>query len=107
MAAFAERQHDEALRERLERAIEGKGAFFRFREIVHGENLSEQWYAFSTGRQMGHAREFLADRGIHVGRRTGPVSADARPCRRLIPSTVEQLTRAIVRSSSGHHPFGP
>jgi hypothetical protein len=67
MAAFAERQHDEALRERLERAIEGKGAFFRFRDLLHGENLSEQWYAFSTDRQMGRAREFLADNGIRVG----------------------------------------
>jgi hypothetical protein len=67
MAAFAGRQHDEALRERLERAIEGKGAFFRFRDLVHGENLSEQWYAFSADRQMGRAREFLADNGIRVG----------------------------------------
>jgi hypothetical protein len=67
MAAFAGRQHDEALRERLERAIEGKGAFFRFRDIVHGENLSEQWYAFSIDRQMGRSREFLADNGIRVG----------------------------------------
>jgi hypothetical protein len=41
MAAFAERQHDKALRERLKRAIEGKGASFRFRDLVHGENLSE------------------------------------------------------------------
>ena len=67
MAAFAERQHYVALRERLERAIEGKGAFFRFRDIVDGGNLSEQWYAFSTDRQMGRAREFLADHGIRVG----------------------------------------
>lgn len=67
MAAFAARQHDEALRERLERAIEGKGAFSRFREIIHGENLGEHWYAFSTDRQMGRAREFLADNGIRAG----------------------------------------
>ncbi|MCA4135654.1 UPF0158 family protein [Arthrobacter sp. M4] len=67
MAAFIERQRDEALRERLKRAIEGKGAFFRFRSLVHGENLSEQWYAFSTDRQMGRAREFLADNGIRAG----------------------------------------
>lgn len=67
MAAFAGRQHDETLRERLERAIEGKGAFSRFREIVHDENLSENWYAFSTDRQMGRAREVLADNGIRVG----------------------------------------
>ncbi|WP_258804247.1 plasmid pRiA4b ORF-3 family protein [Pseudarthrobacter sp. NS4] len=67
MAAFAERQHDDALRERLERVIEGKGAFGRFRDLVHGENLSEQWYAFSTDRQIGRAREFLADKGIRAG----------------------------------------
>jgi hypothetical protein len=67
MAAFAERQRDVALRERLERAIEGKGAFARFRDLVHEENLAEQWYAYSTDRQMGRARKFLADEGIRVG----------------------------------------
>ncbi|WP_345447948.1 UPF0158 family protein [Arthrobacter gyeryongensis] len=67
MAAFAERQQDKALRERLEHAIEGKGAFARFRDLVHGENLSEEWYAFSTDRQMGRSREFLADNDIRVG----------------------------------------
>ena len=69
MAAFAERQQDEAIRERLERAIEGRGAFSRFRDAVHGENLSDQWYTFSADRQMGRAREFLADNGIRVGMR--------------------------------------
>jgi hypothetical protein len=67
LAAFAERQHDQALRERLERVIEGKGAFGRFRDLVHDANLSEQWYAFSTDRQMGRARQFLADNGIRAG----------------------------------------
>jgi hypothetical protein len=67
MAAFAQRQRDVALRERLERAIEGKGAFGRFRDLVHEEDLAEQWYAYSTDRQMGRARELLADEGIRVG----------------------------------------
>ncbi|WP_274521315.1 UPF0158 family protein [Rhodococcus pyridinivorans] len=67
MAAFAERQRDAALRERLERAIEGKGAFGRFRDLVHQENLADRWYAFSTNRRSGRAREFLADHGIRVG----------------------------------------
>lgn len=67
MAAFAERQHDAALRERLERAIGGKGAFRRFRDLVHDEDLAEQWYAFSTDRQLGRARELLAAEGIRVG----------------------------------------
>lgn len=67
MEAFVERQQDEAFRERLERAIGGKGAFSRFRDLVYSEDLAEQWYAFSTDRQMGRAREFLADNGIRVG----------------------------------------
>ncbi|MDR7166097.1 hypothetical protein J2X12_004151 [Pseudarthrobacter oxydans] len=67
MAAFAERHHDEALRGRLERVLEGKGAFSRFRDLVHGENLNEEWYTFSTDRQIGRAREFIADNGVRVG----------------------------------------
>lgn len=67
MAAFAQRQHDAQLRERLERAIEGRGAFRRFRDAVREEGLAQQWYAYSTDRQMGRAREFLAGEGIRVG----------------------------------------
>lgn len=67
MADFAERQRNHALRERLERSIEGKGAFRRFRDLIHEEGIAEQWYAFSTDRQLGRAREFLADEGIRVG----------------------------------------
>lgn len=67
MAAFAERHHDPGLRERLERAIEGRGAFGRFRDLVHQEGLAKQWYAFSADRLTGRARAFLADAGIRVG----------------------------------------
>jgi hypothetical protein len=67
MADFAERQRDKALRERLERSIEGKGAFRRFRDLIHERDLAEQWYAFSTDRQLGRAREFLDEEGIRVG----------------------------------------
>ncbi|MDJ0458620.1 UPF0158 family protein [Arthrobacter sp. NQ7] len=67
MEAFAARQHDGTLRERLERAIEGKGAFRRFRDLIHAEDLTEHWNAYSTDRQMGRARDFLADNGIRVG----------------------------------------
>ena len=66
MEAFAAKQHEQALRERMERAIKGKGAFSRFRDIVHDENLNEHWAAFSTDRQLGRAREFLADNGVRV-----------------------------------------
>jgi hypothetical protein len=67
MADFAERQRDPGLRERLEWAVQGAGAFRRFRDCVHDAGIAEQWYAFSTDRHWGRAREFLADEGIRVG----------------------------------------
>lgn len=67
MAAFARRHRDVELRERLERAIEGRGAFRRFRDLVHEEGLAQQWDAFSADRQAGRARRWLADEGIRVG----------------------------------------
>lgn len=67
MAAFAERQRDDLLRTRMQQAMEGKGAFRRFRDLVHDEDLAEAWYAFSTDRQLGRARAFLADQGIRIG----------------------------------------
>ncbi|PBC35691.1 hypothetical protein CJ179_47500 [Rhodococcus sp. ACS1] len=67
MAAFAQRQQDAGLRDRLQRAIEGTGAFGRFRDLVHREGLADQWYAFAADRRLGRAREFLAAQGIRVG----------------------------------------
>ncbi len=67
MAAFAARQHDAELRERLQQAIEGKGAFRRFRDLVHDQNLADSWYVFSADRQLGRARAYLADEGIRLG----------------------------------------
>jgi hypothetical protein len=46
--------------------IEGSGAFRRFRDLVHGEGLGEQWQIFSDDRRWGRARDALADAGIRV-----------------------------------------
>jgi hypothetical protein len=70
MAAFAERQRDEGLRLRMDRALEGTGAFRRFRDFVDAEGLADQWVAFSTDRRIGRARQFLADHGIRVTSRS-------------------------------------
>lgn len=70
MEAFAERQQDRGLRTRMHHAIEGRGAFHRFRDLVHDVGLAEQWDAFSTDRRWGRARAFLADGGIRVGGET-------------------------------------
>lgn len=66
MATFAARQHDHTLRARLERAIQGTGAFGRFRDLVHDENLTDQWSAFCTDRRIGRARAFLADHHLRA-----------------------------------------
>lgn len=67
MAIFTERQRDPQLRERLERAIEGRGAFRRFRDVVYNDAVGEQWNVFSRERQTGRARAYLAAEGIRVG----------------------------------------
>ena len=67
MADFAERQTDAALRQRLETAIEGRGAFRRFRDVIHQADIGLEWNAFSRERMMGRARAFLAEEGIRVG----------------------------------------
>jgi len=66
MADFAGRVAVPGVRERLERSIEGRGAFRRFRDLVHREGLDEEWYAFSEERAMGRAREWLAGKGIRA-----------------------------------------
>ncbi|HRO31662.1 UPF0158 family protein, partial [Citricoccus sp.] len=67
MAAFAGRQHDHTLRVRLEQAIQGQGAFGRFRDLVHAEDLAELWSVYSTDRRIGRARTFLADHHLRAG----------------------------------------
>lgn len=66
MQEFALRQRDSALRDRLTQAIEGKGAFRRFRDVVDDEGLTPQWRVFSDDRRWGRARDALADAGVRV-----------------------------------------
>jgi hypothetical protein len=54
------------LRKRVTEAIEGLGAFHRFRDLIHSEGLVEEWHAFSDDRRIARAREFLADLGVQV-----------------------------------------
>ena len=54
------------LRKRVIEAIEGLGAFRRFRDLIYSEGLVEEWHAFSDNRRIARAREFLADLGVRV-----------------------------------------
>jgi hypothetical protein len=50
--------------DRLEIAIQGRGAFRRFRDVLaRWPDELDRWYAFSEDRQRGRAREWLAAAG--------------------------------------------
>jgi hypothetical protein len=66
MADFAEHISDERAARRLTRAIQGKGAFRRFKDDLHEEfpDLLPVWYAFRDSRARRRAIEWLADNSL-------------------------------------------
>jgi hypothetical protein len=66
MADFAERISDERAGRRLARAIDGRGAFRRFKAELHEEypHLLPAWYAFRDTRAKRRAVEWLADNSL-------------------------------------------
>jgi len=64
MRDFAAAVEDERVRERLLDAIDGKGAFSRFRRVLdQHERLASAWYSYSAEACVGRAREWLAGEG--------------------------------------------
>jgi hypothetical protein len=66
MADFAELVSDERAGRRLARAIQGRGAFRRFKDELHEEfpDLLPVWYAFRDSRARRRAVEWLADNSL-------------------------------------------
>src|SRR5947207_1822507 len=66
MADFAERISDERAGRRLARAIQGKGAFRRFKGELHEEypDLLPAWHAFHDLRAKRRAVQWLADNSL-------------------------------------------
>jgi predicted nucleotidyltransferase len=49
-----------SLREELERALQGRGAFRKFRNVIHSEfREKEQWFEFKRARLRQHVTEWL------------------------------------------------
>jgi len=60
LAAFAATVEDESVRGELLDAIEGRGAFSRFRRVLdRHDELLERWYTFRDDRRIGRARVSL------------------------------------------------
>jgi hypothetical protein len=64
MRAFVDTITDISLAQRLDDAIEGRGAFSRFRRVMdqHPDRMPG-WFAFRDERRIGRARSWLADAG--------------------------------------------
>jgi hypothetical protein len=69
MADFAGQITDERAGRRLARAIQGKGAFRRFKDELHEEypDLLPAWYAFRDARATRRAVEWLAGNSLVNG----------------------------------------
>ena len=65
MAEFAASVTNGRFRDRLEAALDGRGAFRRFKTALLGDLAErDRWFAFRDGRLRAAAREWLAEQGI-------------------------------------------
>ena len=65
-------EHLAKVREKLLRAIEGRGAFRRFKDLAHASGRIEAWYAFRDGAIEELAAEWLEANGIGYYRGEAP-----------------------------------
>ncbi|MFO1172533.1 MAG: UPF0158 family protein [Hyphomicrobiaceae bacterium] len=64
MEDFCGTVEDARIRERLEDAIRGKGAFRRFKDMVRRTGVEQDWYAFRNAAILEVARAFLEEHEI-------------------------------------------
>jgi GNAT superfamily N-acetyltransferase len=78
MEAFVATVSGRRLCERPEVAINGRGAFRRFRDALDGPEL-ERWYAFREERLREHVYEWAIEHGIDVADFPWKVAREAEP----------------------------
>lgn len=68
MLDFTETVRDGRWKDRLRHALDGRGAFRRFRDILDDapEGYLRRWYVFRDERALGRARAFLAAEGYRA-----------------------------------------
>ncbi|MCK5767566.1 MAG: hypothetical protein KAH35_04240 [Candidatus Atribacteria bacterium] len=65
MVEFAEKVEDESLREKLSIALDGKGAFRRFKNVIADyPDYREKWFKFRDERQNKEVIEWINSIGI-------------------------------------------
>jgi hypothetical protein len=76
MVDFTTALPDGPLQERLSRALEGRGAFRRFRDVLYDHTPEVQvkrWLLFRDERRLGRARDWLATAGYRSDVNPRPV----------------------------------
>lgn len=98
MADFAASLPDPDIRRRLERAIEGRGAFRRFKdELLDHPDLREAWFALADARMERRALQWLADKGVvDEGQVQRRMAALADPVPPAPPGDRFTLARAVA-----------
>ncbi|MFW6136407.1 MAG: UPF0158 family protein [Chloroflexota bacterium] len=65
MERFIETLDDPRLQERLRRAIQGRGAFRYFKDVLYDyPDARQEWFRFRDARRRRRARQWLEARGI-------------------------------------------
>ena len=102
MERFIPMVEDPELRERLTRAIDGKGAFRRFKDVLMSYGPErERWFAFRSERLRVFMEAWLGAHTLHpVTRQVWPAEAPPRPVETM-PISQEQLSGRRGRSAEG------
>lgn len=67
MKDFIDTLVDDSLREKLYIAIDGRGAFRRFKDVLLSyPEEREKWFEFSSSRNLQRAKAWLEERGIEA-----------------------------------------
>jgi hypothetical protein len=102
MERFIPMVEDPELRERLTRAIDGKGAFRRFKDVLMSYGPErERWFAFRSERLRVFMEAWLSAHTLHpVARVVWPAETPPRP-QETMPISQEQLSGRRGRSAEG------
>ena len=68
MERFARSLKDPDIRDELETALHGRGAFRRFKDALHRMGFADQWYRYRDAALVEIAIEFLEAHGIDFRR---------------------------------------
>ncbi len=94
----------DAPRRRLEQALDGRGAFRRFRKVAHDLGLQAQWRAFQYQQLLHEAVDWLESQGIEHA--PAPILEEPEGCERAdeldaVADLLDQAAQALRGAARG------